>query len=77
MTDDRTPNEELARRLVRVSDLTEQQAMSLLQRLDPDDAASWAAVTGYLDRKEAGQECKLQWLTKDGQHVWARLAEGG
>lgn len=65
----------LAGRLVAVTQLTEVQALSLVQRLDPEDANSRRAVIEYLDRKEAGQDCKLQWITKDGQRVWARLLE--
>jgi hypothetical protein len=65
----------LAARLVGVTELSEVQALSLLQRLDPEDAVSRSAVIDYLDRKESGQDCKLQWITKDGQRVWARLLE--
>jgi hypothetical protein len=66
---------ELAARLRGVTELTEVQALSLVQRLDPEDGSGRAAVIEYLERKKAGQDCKLQWITKDGQRVWARLLE--
>jgi hypothetical protein len=71
-----TDDHALAARLVGVTELTDVQALSLVQRLDPKDASSRGAVIKYLERKEAGQDCKLQWITKDGQRVWARLLEG-
>ncbi|MGH3119266.1 MAG: hypothetical protein ACRDQ2_19560 [Gaiellales bacterium] len=76
MTQERVEDQELADRLVRVTELTSIQALSLVRRLDHDDAASRGAVIGYLERKEAGQECRLQWITKDGLRVWARVLEG-
>lgn len=73
MTEEQTPDHDLADRLVRVTELTNVQALSLVQRLDPEDASSRAAVVEYLELKEAGEDCKLQWITKDGQRVSARL----
>jgi hypothetical protein len=70
-----TDDHSLAARLVGVTELTEVQALSLVHRLDPEDANSRDAVIAYLERKESGQDCKLQWITKDGQRVWARLLE--
>jgi hypothetical protein len=70
-----TDDHALASRLVAVTQLTEVQALSLVQRLVPEDASSRGAVAEYLERKEAGQDCKLQWITKDGQRVRARLLE--
>lgn len=75
MTQEGAADHELADRLVRVTELTAVQALSLVQRLDADDAASRIAVIAYLEQKEAGQDCKLRWITKDGSRVWARLLE--
>jgi hypothetical protein len=76
VTQERVEDQELADRLVRVTELTAIQAQSLVHRLDLDDAASRGAVIDYLERKEAGQKCRLQWITKDGRRVWARLLDG-
>ena len=76
MTQERVEDQELADRLKQVTELTAVQALSLVQRLDVDDAESRVAVVDYLERKEAGHDCKLQWITKDGSRVWARLLDG-
>lgn len=63
----------LAQRLVQVTRFNPEQALSLIPRIAPDDEDSRSAVVTYVERKESGEDCQLQFMTRDGRLVHAHL----
>ncbi|HEY3238571.1 MAG TPA: hypothetical protein VGL92_03320 [Acidimicrobiia bacterium] len=73
-TDELGDDHSLANRLTQVSHLNAEQALSVVQRIDDDDHESRIALLTHLERKEAGEESRLLFVTKDGNRIEARLA---